>query len=65
MPRTRVVLYQEADGTVPLLDWLDTLPEKAQDKCRLSIERLRELGHELQYGVPRPTSYGMASRNCG
>jgi phage-related protein len=48
MPRTCVVLYQDDDGTVPLLEWLDGLPEKAQDKCRLKIERLQELGHELR-----------------
>jgi phage-related protein len=48
MPQTRVVFYRDDDGTVPLLEWLDGLPEKAQDKCRLKIERLQELGHELR-----------------
>ncbi|HLJ96310.1 MAG TPA: type II toxin-antitoxin system RelE/ParE family toxin [Gemmataceae bacterium] len=48
MPRTRVLFYQEDDGTVPLLEWLDGLPEAAQDKCRIKLERLRELGHELR-----------------
>ena len=48
MPRTKVVFYQEDDGTVPLLEWFDGLPTKAQDKCRLRIERLEELGHELR-----------------
>lgn len=48
MPRTRVVLYREADGTVPLLEWLATLPEKARLKCRLRLQRLTELGHELR-----------------
>lgn len=48
MPRTHVVFYQEGDGTVPVLDWLDTLPPRAQDKCRIRIERLRDLGHELR-----------------
>ena len=48
MPQTRVVFYQDDDGSVPLLAWLDGLPAKAQDKCRLKIERLRELGHELR-----------------
>ena len=27
---------------------MDGLPPKAQDKCRVKIERLRELGHELR-----------------
>jgi phage-related protein len=48
LPKTRVVLYQEDADTVPLLDWLDILPQKAQDKCRVRIERLQELGHELR-----------------
>ena len=48
MPKTHVVFYQEDDGTVPVLEWLDTLSPKAQDKCRIRIERLQELGHELR-----------------
>jgi len=46
MPQIRVAFYRENDGTIPIVDWLDSLPEKAQDKCRLKLERLRELGHE-------------------
>lgn len=48
MPRTRVVFYQERDDHVPVLEWLDALPVKIQDKCVVKIERLRELGHELR-----------------
>jgi hypothetical protein len=48
VPRTQVVFYREKDGTVPVLVWLDTLPQKAQDKCRARIERLKALGHELR-----------------
>ena len=48
MPRTKVVLYREDDGSVPLLDWLDGLQPKVVAKCRVRIERLRELGHELR-----------------
>ena len=48
MPKPHVVFYQEDDGTVPVLEWLDTLSPKAQDKCRIRIERLQELGHELR-----------------
>lgn len=48
MPTTPVVFYRESDGTAPVLDWLDALPAKAQDKCRIKIERLCELGHELR-----------------
>ena len=47
MPGIEVVFYQEDDETVPLLEWLDQLPAKVQDKCRERIERLRAQGHEL------------------
>jgi phage-related protein len=48
VPRTRVVFYQEENGSVPLLEWFDGLLAKARVKCRFRIERLRELGHELR-----------------
>ena len=48
MPSTTVVLFREDDGSVPLLEWFDGLKEKAQDKCRVRLERLAELGHELR-----------------
>ena len=48
MPRTRVIFYKEDDGSVPVLDWLDSLQPKALDKCTAKIERLGALGHELR-----------------
>ena len=48
MPRTTVVIYQESDGSAPLLDWLGGLPEKTQDKCIARIELLGERGFELR-----------------
>ena len=48
MPRTEIRIYQEIDGTVPLLEWLDNLDEKVQDKCIAKIERLSEFGYELR-----------------
>jgi phage-related protein len=48
MPRTKVVFFRDADGAVPVLDWLDALTKKALDKCRVRIGRLQELGHELR-----------------
>lgn len=48
MPQARVVFYREDDGTVPVLQWFDDLPRDALAKCRVKIERLRELGHELR-----------------
>lgn len=48
MPRTLVVFYKDREGNVPVLEWLDSLSTKMQDKCVVKIERLRELGHELR-----------------
>ncbi len=48
MPPTPVVFFRESDGSVPLLEWFLGLPEKAQDKCLVRLERLRLLGHELR-----------------
>src|SRR5688500_14176493 len=48
MPQTRVVLYREDDGRVPIFEWFDGLPPKVVVKCRLRLERLRNLGHELR-----------------
>ena len=48
VPKTSVVFYRDSDGRAPVLQWLDGLPAKAQDKCRIKIERLCELGHELR-----------------
>jgi phage-related protein len=48
LPKTRVVFFSEADGSAPVLDWFDTLPRKAQEKCFVRIERLAERGHELR-----------------
>ncbi len=44
----RLVLFQQEDGTVPLLGWLDGLPSKARAKCQVRLERLQKLGHELR-----------------
>jgi hypothetical protein len=48
MPKTAVILYCEDDGSCPFLEWLDELPVRAQAKCLLRVDRLRELGHELR-----------------
>lgn len=48
MPRTKVILCRDDDGRVPVLEWLDSIPDKARDKCRIRMERLREVGHELR-----------------
>jgi phage-related protein len=48
LPPIQVALYQEDDGTVPLLEWLDELPVRIQDKCAARIKRLMDCGHELR-----------------
>ena len=48
MPRTDVRFFRESDGTVPIVDWLELLPRKAEMKCRVKLERLRELGYEIR-----------------
>jgi phage-related protein len=48
MPKTEVILYREEDGSCPFLEWIVQLPVKAQDKCFMRVERLREMGHELR-----------------
>ena len=48
MPATEVVIYSEMNGRCPLLEWMDSIPRKAQDKCLVRIERLKEMGHELR-----------------
>ncbi len=48
MPKMEVVFYRDEKGDAPVLDWLDNLSQKAQDKCVVRIERLEELGHELR-----------------
>jgi phage-related protein len=48
MPETEVLFFAEDDGSSPILEWLDHLPAKVQDKCIVRIERLSELGHELR-----------------
>jgi phage-related protein len=51
MPRTKVIYYQEKDGTSPLVEWLRELRNKnlkAWANCRARIEQLEESGHELR-----------------
>ena len=48
MPTTEVLFYREDDGTIPLMDWLDSLTPKAQARWIARLKRLEELGHELR-----------------
>jgi putative component of toxin-antitoxin plasmid stabilization module len=48
VPPTNVIIFAEADGSAPLIEWLDGLDVKVRDKCIVRVERLAELGHELR-----------------
>ena len=48
MPPIRLVLYREADGTVPLQQWLEDVPPKAAVKCVGLIKRLAAMGYEMR-----------------
>src|SRR3972149_4066767 len=51
MPATEVLLYQEHDGTIPVLEWLKELQRKnraAFEKCLFLLDLLEEFGHELR-----------------
>jgi len=48
MPRIDVVFFRDDDRSVPMRDWLDGIPRKAQAKCLARLRRLEEQGHELR-----------------
>ncbi len=48
MPATRIVFYQEEDGHVPLLKWLEHLRVRSQIKILQKIALLSDKGHELR-----------------
>jgi len=51
MPAIDVILFQEADGTVPFVDWLDDLPAVARDRCLARLSLLQKNGHKLRRPV--------------
>jgi len=48
MPKTKVLIYKNEDGSVPLIDWLKKQSQKVQDKCTGIIELLSSSGYELR-----------------
>lgn len=56
---TEVFAYQKEDGTVPLVDWIDGLPEKAQVKCIEKIELLEAFGNQLRRPHAAPLRDGI------
>ena len=45
MAATELVYFQETDGSVPLIEWFDTLPIKVIQKWEAKLGRLEQLGH--------------------
>jgi len=55
VPQTEVIFFRDADGSAPVIEWLESLSrenQKAWANCRVRIEMLRQFGHELR----RPTA---------
>jgi len=48
MPRTKVLIYRNEDGSVPLINWLKKQPQRVQDRCTAMIELLAASGYELR-----------------
>jgi len=48
MPETKLLIYKNEDGSVPLIKWLKKQPQKVQDKCIAMIELLAASGYELR-----------------
>jgi phage-related protein len=51
MPATRIVLFQDAKGEIPVLKWLNKLAthdKKGYANCVARIEQLAEYGFELR-----------------
>ncbi|HBG78279.1 MAG TPA: hypothetical protein DDW84_05455 [Phycisphaerales bacterium] len=48
MAKTSVVIFKDSDGSVPLRDWMNSIPQKAKEKCITKIERLEMFGNELR-----------------
>jgi len=51
MPQTKLIYYQETEGSSAVVTWLRELRAenpRAYAKCLVRIKRLMELGHELR-----------------
>jgi hypothetical protein len=51
VPTTEVFFFKDADGSVPVLEWLDSIrarDERAFKKCFGLIRLLEQFGHELR-----------------
>jgi len=48
VPRTRVILYREDDGSCPFLEWSSELPAKVRDKCHVGWS---DCGRSVHYRI--------------
>lgn len=48
MAKTEVFFYRDAEARIPLVEWLNALPQLAKEKCLRRIDRLAELGNDLR-----------------
>jgi phage-related protein len=48
MPEIDVILYRDDDGSIPLDDWLASIPADARVRCIERLALLASLGHELR-----------------
>ena len=59
MPSAKVVYYLENDGTVPIVEWLATVPRKASAKCQAYLVRLQSERCELRRRLRITTDSGL------
>jgi hypothetical protein len=48
MPKTKVIIFKESDNSVPLREWMNSIPQKAREKCIAKVDRLKMFGNELR-----------------
>ena len=51
MPLTELLVFRHENGRVPIEEWLDALPAKAQAKCLYYMRLLSVFGHDLRRPV--------------
>ena len=65
MPEVSIALFQEEDGTVPVVEWIRGLNLKAQVKCIARIKRLKERGYQLPRSELRSLPFQVSSQGDG
>jgi hypothetical protein len=50
MPRTTVIFFRESNGSVPAIEWLQSIGDRPKAKVKILklIQRLKHEGHELR-----------------